>query len=261
VSHETYLDRLPAHALGALDDDERRELEDHLDLGCPECERELAGWYRQVELLAELAPPLPPSPHVRARVLRQAGAVDRESSALPRGLLAAAALLLLVAWVGAGYFRARQEVERLDLEKAGLAERLATTEAELGTARARLERMTMAAQILSAPDLHAVRLAGLEAAPGASAHAFIDPASGRAVFYASDLPELALERTYQLWFIADGTPVSAGVFDPGPGGQAAVIVEGVAPIGTIQAWAVTIEPEGGLPQPSGEMVLKGGVGA
>jgi anti-sigma-K factor RskA len=34
-------------------------------------------------------------------------------------------------------------------------------------------------------------------------------------------------------------------------------VEDLERVGEIQAWAVTIEPRGGVPQPTGTMVLKG----
>jgi anti-sigma-K factor RskA len=40
-------------------------------------------------------------------------------------------------------------------------------------------------------------------------------------------------------------------------GSGSLRVEHVAPAGQIQAWAVTVEPEGGVPQPTGAMVLKG----
>ena len=35
------------------------------------------------------------------------------------------------------------------------------------------------------------------------------------------------------------------------------VANGLPPIAQIQAWAVTVEPQGGVPQPTGAMVLKG----
>jgi anti-sigma-K factor RskA len=117
-------------------------------------------------------------------------------------------------------------------------------------------RLTRAGRIVSAPSVSSVLLAGLEATPQAQGSTFVDPSARAAVFYASDLPALSGEQTYQLWFIADGVPVSGGTFDVDAEGRAMVIVDQTAPIEAIQLWAVTIEPAGGVPQPTGEMVLK-----
>jgi anti-sigma-K factor RskA len=65
-------------------------------------------------------------------------------------------------------------------------------------------------------------------------------------------------KSYQLWVVPmEGKPVSAGVIDHGgpihpwmmklPQGMAA------------KAFAVTLEPVGGMPQPTGPMVLVGPV--
>jgi anti-sigma-K factor RskA len=85
---------------------------------------------------------------------------------------------------------------------------------------------------------------------------FVDPGTGEAVFAASGLPTLPRDRTYQLWFIAGGKPVSAGIFDVGERGRGRLLVQSVPPAGAIDAWAVTVEPAGGVPQPTGAMVLK-----
>ena len=105
--------------------------------------------------------------------------------------------------------------------------------------------------------MRSVVLAGLGPTPGAAGHTYINPQTRDALFYAFNLPRLHEEKTYQLWFIADGKPVSAGVFGVDERGTARVRVEKVADVKDIQAWAVTIEPRGGVPQPTGAMVLKG----
>ena len=85
---------------------------------------------------------------------------------------------------------------------------------------------------------------------------FVDPASGRALFTAAGLAAPPSNRTYQLWAIAEGKPVSAGIFDTGAAGQGQLLVERAPPPDRIGAWAVTVEPAGGVPQPTGVMVLK-----
>ena len=75
------------------------------------------------------------------------------------------------------------------------------------------------------------------------------------MFYASKLPAPPAGKDYQLWVIAGSTPKSAGVFPvDDKGGAVHVLPEVPDPTG-VNAFAVTLEPAGGLPQPSGPMVL------
>jgi anti-sigma-K factor RskA len=127
---------------------------------------------------------------------------------------------------------------------------------DLRSAEAQSERLATAMAIISAPGMKPVALAALKAPPGAQGYAFVDPRSQKAVFVAANLPQLAPDRTYELWFIAGGKPVPAGTFGVDAGGRSGTVtVSGVAD--RVQAWAVTVEPRGGVPQPTGTMVLKG----
>lgn len=269
TGHSTRHDELlPAYALGALDGEELRELEAHLAAGCAECDRQLRLWQGDLEELAASVAPVTPSATTRQRVLKLAGA--RPGSAAPEpahpphsntlarwALLAAAACLLVAVWSGWRQARLGDEIERLDAERGRLEKQVAGMDQQLSAARAETRRMAEALSIITAPGGQAVQLAGLDPSPDASGHTFVDREHGKAVFYARNLPALQPDRTYQLWWIEDGKPVSAGTFDVDEAGTGSVRVERLAPSGEIQAWAVTVEPEGGVPQPTGAMVLKG----
>jgi anti-sigma-K factor RskA len=266
--HSTrFEDLLPAYALGALDGDDLRELEEHLAGGCADCRRQLDLWNRDLEALADSVTPVEPSETTRARVLRvtagAAGAPGAVTAApaprrLPRWLpLAAAALLAVAVWGVAGQIRLRGELERLTAERDRLARQVTVLDREVSLARAEAQRATQALQVLAAPGVQSVILAGLGPAPQAAGHTYVNPRRRDALFYAFDLPALPQEKTYQLWYIAGGKPVSAGTFAVDERGTASVRVERVPDVGGIQAWAVTVEPAGGVPQPTGEMVLKG----
>lgn len=168
--------------------------------------------------------------------------------------LAAAVVLLVLS--GLSFWNARREVDRLGTERERLARQVASLDRELEAARAEGRRLARALEVVSAPGMQPTVLASLGGRSG-SGRAFLDPASKRAVFVASGLEPLPADRDYELWFIAGGKPVAAGTFDVDASGNARIEVEDVAPPETIDAWAVTVEPAGGLPQPSGEMVLKG----
>lgn len=282
MSDSTSSDRLaelmPAFVLGALDADERAEVEALLAADPARAERLLAEWRATAAAVAdELGreiEPVRPSDLARARLLRdlgvaprpvgprleepRAGRSDRAAAANPWPMrLAAAAALLAALWAGAGQWKQRGELERLERDRAELTRAMAATRAELAAARRDLETTVWAQRVVASPDVRPIVLAGLGPLPQARAHTFVDPLDRRAVFYAYNLPPAEAGRIYQLWFIAGGVPVSAGIFDADARGRASLHVEGVAPIDSIQAWAVTVEPAGGVPQPTGPMVLKG----
>src|SRR5262249_10918237 len=71
MSHEAYAQLVPAFALGALDRDDRARFEAHLRSGCSDCERELAEDAEPLGALAAEAPPIAPSPRVRALLLER----------------------------------------------------------------------------------------------------------------------------------------------------------------------------------------------
>jgi anti-sigma-K factor RskA len=254
---------LPAYALGALDGEDLRELEAHLATGCEECRRQLDLWQGDVEALAASVEPVTPSEDTRRRIQRLAGGsvvpIRRPArSPITRwALLAAAACLLLAA--GSLWRQARigDELDRVGAERDRLAREVSSLDQQLGLARAESQRLAESLSIIASPGSRSIQLAGLGPTPQASGHTFVSPQRGEAVFYAFGLPAPEPGKTYQLWWIADGKPVSAGTFDVDERGSGSLRVEHVAPAGQIQAWAVTVEPAGGVPQPTGAMVLKG----
>ena len=252
-------DLIPAYAVGALDGEDLRELEAHLADGCSECDRQLALWQGDLEELAASVPPIDPSPVTRERILRLAGAERpvRRQPLLRWLALPAAALLALVVWSGGRQMRLGGEVERLRAERDRLERQVAALDRELGLARSESQRMAATLAVLSTPGARSVRLAGLGPTPGAVGQTFVDPRNGRAVFWAFHLPPPEPGKTYQLWWIGNAGPVSAGIFDVDAQGQGRVEIARVDRPEEIQVWAVTVEPAGGVPQPTGAMVLKG----
>ena len=260
TTHSTRHDELiPAYAAGALDGDELRELEAHLAAGCAECARQLALWQGDVEEIAASLPAIEPSALTRERILQQAGV--RPARRVPPfrwlALPAAAVLAVFVVWAYGRQARLGEEVDRLRAERDLLESQVAALDRELGLARSEAQRMAATLAILSTPGARSIRLAGLDPAPGALGETFLDPRQGRAVFWAFHLPAPAPGKTYQLWWIGSAGPVSAGTFDVDSRGQGRLEIGRVDRPEDIQAWAVTVEPAGGVPQPTGAMVLKG----
>ena len=110
------------------------------------------------------------------------------------------------------------------------------------------------ADVLAAPDVVRVDLAGQAAAPQAAGRAFYSPSRGL-VFTANSLPLLPAGRVYQLWLVTASAPVSVGVMRPDNAGRLRGVTQTAA--GRPTAIALTIEPEGGVPSPTGAMYLVG----
>jgi anti-sigma-K factor RskA len=248
---------LPAYALGALDAAELREMEEHL-AGCGECSGQLALWDRDLEALAASVVPVVPSETTRARVLSLVAGAAPAPRRLPGwALLAAAALLAVAVWGVAGQLRMRGDLERLEGERNRLASQVESLNREVTQAHDEARRTSQALQVVADRGVRTVILAGLEAAPRAAGHTYVSPQRRDALFFAHDLPALPSGKTYELWYIAGGKAVAAGTFSVDPQGMGNIKVENVPDVASIQAWAVTVEPEGGVPQPTGAMVLKG----
>jgi anti-sigma-K factor RskA len=92
--------------------------------------------------------------------------------------------------------------------------------------------------------------------PKASATVFLDPRSGAFLFF-HGLPANANDKSYELWIIrADQVkPFPAGVFNVDPSGNASLIVQNLPVDALIKAIAVTLEPRGGVPAPTGQKYL------
>src|SRR6202041_942342 len=69
--------------------------------------------------------------------------------------------------------------------------------------------------------------------------------------------EILQDIFYQLWLVPmSGLPISAGVFNPKNGEMSHMMMKLPAGV-TAKAFAVSLEPAGGMPQPTGPMVLVG----
>jgi hypothetical protein len=88
------------------------------------------------------------------------------------------------------------------------------------------------------------------------ARMFWDRARSRWTFVASNMPALKPGRTYQLWLVTSKSKISAGTFQPQQNGEA-FLQATYALTEPLNAIAVTEEPAGGVPQPTGAPVIAG----
>ncbi len=212
---------------------------------------------RLFDALGRSVPQHVPPAALRARVLSIAAPSatttrPRARSAWP-GLLAAAATLVAIV-ASYGWWSARTEVSRLQGELAELQTETGTLRAVRDDYRSEQRERSRMAAIVGAGDVTRVTLAGLAPAGGARAHVYVSRTSGM-FLVAEGLPDLEANRVYQLWTIVGGQPVSGGVFTREADGRAQLVAP--PPPGAPEALAVTVEPSGGVPSPTGPQYLLG----
>lgn len=231
------------YALGALTPDERAGFEAHL-AECATCRADVQAFREVVGLLAHAAPGAAPPAALRDRILREARRVRpfgvRRAPARP--WLAAAAALVLALGAAYGWWRERAARDAASRALAAAQDTIAVRDSLVAT--------------LLAPDVGTAALAATGRPP--SARLFWNPSRHRVVVAVFDVPPAPAGRTYQLWAIAQGKPVSLGVFNTGPSGR--FTAQLAVPQGlTFEVTAVTEEPAGGSPQPTQQPFLVGKV--
>ena len=269
IPHDEVREHAGLYVLGALTGSERRAFEAHLAT-CVECATEVRSLSSVAGALAQLVPQREPSPALRARVLASLGLLPASTAAPVRlepsttygrpsfaPWLAAAASVVLAVALAAYAAVLRNRVGDLEVRLRQTTLRADASERQIADA----QRTAAAAQgqvaVLAAPDLVRIDLAGQPAAPQASARAFWSRSRGL-VFTASNLPAPSPGRIYQLWVLtAQPAPISAGLLAPDPDGRVTAVFDTPSDLPKPTAMALTIEPQGGVPAPTGDKYLVG----
>ncbi len=100
---------------------------------------------------------------------------------------------------------------------------------------------------------------GLKVNPVGYGKIIWDPEKRSAILQVSNLPAVPSDKDYQLWVIKDKKPISVGVFAVNDTMSNFFKIENLAVTNPkeIAAFAVTLEPKGGMPQPTGDMYMMG----
>src|SRR5918992_4185270 len=218
---ETGIHELTAgYALDALDPDERRAYEDHLE-DCERCQEELEAFWEVGATLAVAASGPAPPVGLRDRIVSAAQAepqvvvpfAPRRSRVVP--VLAGAAAVAAVVALAAGIWATQLSS---DLDETRLA----------------LERQREAAALLADPGSRTV---ALEAGQGR----LVVGSDGRAVLVLEDVEPAPEDMTYVAWIVEGEAPPAAGAF------QGSEETDVVGPLdGSVDAGefvAVTLEEE------------------
>ena len=158
----------------------------------------------------------------------------------------------------------RNELAQRAIEATEAKEQLAQRESELEETRVELSQRGGArtvrtpqdelATLLRIPNVTAVSLAGSDMAKRAAGFLLYDARTQNVWLYCVNLPESPAGTTYQLWAVHD-KPVSVGTFHMDTGETAHLLVKKVPSFSEAKTFAVSLEPSGGRPQPTGPIYL------
>jgi anti-sigma-K factor RskA len=217
-----------AYAVDALDDIERAQFERHL-VDCAECRAEVDSLRAGAAMLAELQP-VTPSADLRSRILAEVATVRplppvvAEVRPVRRRFptLVAAAAAVVMLGVGGGLVATQPWADD-------------STTSEINYASAE--------RVLEAPDTerYVHRLSD-----GSKATIYRSKQLGQAVIVTEGMADPGEGNVYELWLQHDGEMVAAGFMPEGPDNT--VLLSGDA--ATADGIGITVEPEGGSPEPN-----------
>lgn len=253
---------LERYVAGAVSDQERREV-DCLSHIYPELKSELEQLQAAFEQYAsahEIAPP----PALRQQILSKLEALSKAEAASPAsqqpapaasaakwpivvalavGLIGGLALEKMLSNHAEQITHNQHVIEQMHIQKQTDSLRLLLLEKEM--------------KQLRDPNIQKIALKGTPKDSSAHVTIFWNKATQETFLQVDRLPAIAADKQFQLWAIKDGKPVSIGLL---PNQFAAV---GLLPMGKIdgaQAFAITLEPQGGVASPTlSEMYVLGEV--
>lgn len=284
MRHEEIEELLGAYALDAVDIEELRVVEEHLQ-ACPRCasevaaHREVAGWVGNFggaapdqiwdRIAASIA-----GEDLGASSAQGAGGnqANRNASALSRlaserGEKAMHDAMAFRGPSSSSPLRARQRIwvlGGLGAIAAALAVVVGVLSFDVSSLDNRVAAVTnavssgsVAESALAAsldPRSEQVVLAP-KSSPGAvGAELVVLRSSGVAYFVGTSMPGLAPDKTYQIWSLVGGEPVSLGILGADPRYSELKVAS------NMKTFMVTEEPEGGTAKPTSAVLMEGSIG-
>ena len=227
-------DQYELYALGALEAEERVELDSHLRLQNDPCVDGVRRARERMASLALIAPESHPPARLRSKVVNMVGEPKRSWNWAAPWAVALVGLAVVALWLGVS----RREQARV----------LSQLREEAQRKTGELTRLTEAFALMNDPA--AKQLVFGENAPKPRGRVFVNPKQG-VLLLASNLTPAPSGKIYEMWIIPKaGAPAPAGLFQSESDGTAMYLRKGAVDVATAGAIAVTLEPEAGSQAPT-----------
>jgi hypothetical protein len=237
-------DSYELYALGIAEEPERSEIAVHLERGCENCSAGVRKSMELVTMIAVTAPAAQPSRALRRRVVSLAQP-ERQVGwrwQLAMGLLTLG-LLAVVA-------HSLNDNRRLGFALTALRQELRLSRESNSRMQGELSNARQVLEFLKLPETRQVTFGA-----GPKGRIFVNPGRG-VLLLASSLPALGPGKTYEFWLIPKGkSPLPAGLFESNASGEAVHAAPNAAGVEHLAAVAISVEPEGGSPQPTSTPIL------
>ena len=249
--HEQISENLPLYALGELEGEERRSVEQHLD-SCADCRKELEQMRGDFAMLAfSVSGPEPPL-RSRERLMNAIAKEPRRAQAAATArrtswwrvfeLLVAGAAALIILLSAQQNTRLRQQVAALRANSTAQQQQLLEANDLLGA--------------LTSSEAEHFTLVAAKTPPQPQGKAIYIRRNGTLVFLASNMAPLPSSKIYELWLIPrSGAPIPAGLFKPEADGSATVIKPQLPTGIEAKTFAITVEPVAGSPAPTSQPIM------
>lgn len=168
--------------------------------------------------------------------------------------LIAGGLFLLAAGAGVYAANLRNQLEDVELRLVDAVMKMQVSEQQVAVSQAQVNAVRSNLTLMTSPDAIELKLTGKAPAADAAGRVFISRARG-VLFAASKMPPLPADKTFQLWYLTKGAPVSAGLVRSDDQGNVTAAFDVPADLTAPTGFAVTMEAEAGASAPTEPMLL------
>lgn len=275
MDREKFIDQCSAYAVGALTGEELKRFTEYLRTASKEECHQLAELVSTASLLPLALDRKTPPARVKEQLMqkihlstRAEDAVSRRTADIstsvpaprrnwmPFGIAAALGMIALFSFFALWLLNTVDEQNKKLVSVQGERQQLQT---QLLALKDELTRKEELLKVLASKRIEITVMDGLKTSPVSYGKIIWDPEKRTAILQVSNLPPAPSDKDYQLWIIKDKKPISAGVFAVSNTESNYFKIENLAVTNPkeIGAFAVTLEPKGGVPQPTGEMYIAG----
>lgn len=255
-----FIELCTGHVLKALSEKEEKEFQRLLEHASSDQLLLLEELEAVAAEMATFSPAEKPSPEVKQKIMDIAAGVSEKGKTVTIHRMSwyrvavAAAFIFIFTSLGL-LFHSQSLEEDMRSQSKTIAQQKSTIEA----LKTEVDRKEELLTILEARDVDLVVMNGMEdMSPNGYGKVVWDKKGGRALLQVANIPSVPSDKDYQLWFIVNGKPISAGVFAVDDTNRDNFFkIEKLQSSASEGAFAITMEPKGGMPQPTGDMYLLG----